>query len=125
MKFLSVFGGALVLATSATAQDNSTAETAETAETASLSSSSTAFKWVTKYWQGSNYLCKCAPGDWCWPNSLQWRLLNASVGGNLRVNIPIGAPCHNNFQGPLGNVNTYNAAQCANISANFGDEQFQ
>ncbi|KAK5656752.1 hypothetical protein OQA88_4300 [Cercophora sp. LCS_1] len=80
---------------------------------------------VYKYWQGKAYSCKCFPGDWCWPNSFSWNALNGSVGGNLRVTVPIGASCYNQFQGPLGTVNTYNAAKCAEETANFADEQYQ
>jgi len=82
-------------------------------------------KWVYKRWEGSNYACKCYAGDSCWPNALQWKVLNHTVDGNLRVNIPIGAPCYNQFQGPLGTVNTYDAAKCAEVTANFANEQYQ
>ncbi|KAK4187028.1 hypothetical protein QBC35DRAFT_251403 [Podospora australis] len=82
-------------------------------------------QWVPRTWNGANYACKCHPGDYCWPKPIEWSNLNATVGGNLRVNIPIGAPCHNRFEGPLGTVNTYNAAQCAAVTAGFPDEQFQ
>jgi hypothetical protein len=115
-------GGALLLASSSMAQDEASNSTLSEAR---LGSSVNPFNWVVKFWNGARYTCKCAPGDWCWPNSFQWQSLNRTVGGNLRVNIPIGAPCYNTFQGPLGNINTYDAAQCANVTANFGDEQFQ
>jgi len=39
--------------------------------------------------------------------------------------VPIGAPCYNTFQGPLGTVNTYDAAKCADLTANFANEQYQ
>ncbi|KAK1757129.1 hypothetical protein QBC47DRAFT_320599 [Echria macrotheca] len=81
--------------------------------------------WVKRTWQGSNYQCKCAPGDYCWPGEWKWQLLNLTVGGNLRVSIPPAASCYNTFQGPLGNLNTYDAAKCAEVTANFADEQYQ
>ncbi len=74
---------------------------------------------------GSNYACKCYPGDSCWPNNGQWQKLNNTVGGNLRVNVPPGAPCYNTFKGPLGDVKTYNKAECDRVTANWFDEQFQ
>lgn len=100
--------GALLLAQDAAAQD-------------SFSSP----KWVLRRQSGSDYACKCYPGDACWPDDAKWRKLNTTVGGNLRVNIPPGAPCYNSFQGPLGTVNTYNAAECEKVTANWNNEQFQ
>ncbi|KAK0635968.1 hypothetical protein B0T17DRAFT_587300 [Bombardia bombarda] len=82
-------------------------------------------KWTYRKWNGSNYACKCYAGDACWPNTSQWSQLNSTVGGNLRVTTPPGAPCYNTFQGPLGNVSTYNAAQCTSVTAGFPSEQFQ
>ncbi|KAL2020586.1 hypothetical protein VTK56DRAFT_8174 [Thermocarpiscus australiensis] len=73
----------------------------------------------------SKYACKCYPGDSCWPSATTWQKLNSTVGGNLRVNLPPGVPCYNTFQGLLGNVSTYNAAECAKVTANWNDEQFQ
>ncbi|KAL2168717.1 hypothetical protein VTG60DRAFT_6888 [Thermothelomyces hinnuleus] len=82
-------------------------------------------KWVLRHAGDSDYACKCYPGDNCWPNKGQWQKLNNTVGGNLRVNIPPGAPCYNTFQGLLGDVQTYNAAECQEVTENWGDEQFQ
>ncbi|KAK0720182.1 hypothetical protein B0H67DRAFT_483633 [Lasiosphaeris hirsuta] len=82
-------------------------------------------KWVSKKWQGTNYACKCFPGDSCWPSTRDWQTFNNTVGGTLHVNTPPAAACYNTFTGPLGNINAYNAAQCANITTNFPDEQFQ
>lgn len=80
---------------------------------------------VYKYWKGKSYSCKCYPGDWCWPSQFAWNALNWTVGGNLRINVPIGASCYNKFTGPLGTRNTYDAAKCAEVTANFVDEQYQ
>ncbi|AEO63034.1 uncharacterized protein THITE_2039882 [Thermothielavioides terrestris NRRL 8126] len=82
-------------------------------------------KWVLRRESGTNYACKCYPGDTCWPDSGQWQKLNATVGGNLQVDIPPGAPCYNTFKGPLGDVQTYNADECATVTANWTSEQFQ
>lgn len=82
-------------------------------------------KWVRKSWNGTNYDCKCFPGDSCWPTAQEWQTLNTTVGGNLVVSTPPAASCYNTFQGPLGNINTYDAAKCADVTANFASEQFQ
>ncbi|KAK4222682.1 hypothetical protein QBC38DRAFT_489280 [Podospora fimiseda] len=82
-------------------------------------------KGTTRQWNGNTYACKCFPGDSCWPSNLEWNILNATVGGNLRVNLPPAASCYNTFQGPLGNISTYDASKCAMVTSNFGDEQFQ
>jgi hypothetical protein len=84
-----------------------------------------ASKWAMRRDGGSNYACKCYPGDACWPNSAEFQKLNSTVGGNLQINIPPGAPCYNTFEGPLGTVNTYDAAACAKVTASWADEQFQ
>ncbi|KAL2257011.1 hypothetical protein VTK26DRAFT_779 [Humicola hyalothermophila] len=82
-------------------------------------------KWVFRQEGGSKYACKCYPGDPCWPSPGHWRKLNETVGGNLHVNIPPGAPCYNTFKGPLGDVNTYDAQRCEEVTAGWNDEQFQ
>lgn len=81
--------------------------------------------WTYRKWNGANYACKCHPGDPCWPSTLQWNSLNATVGGNLQVSIPPAASCYNTFQGLLGNISTYNAAQCGDVQANYTSEQWQ
>lgn len=81
--------------------------------------------WVMRRGTGAQYACKCYPGDSCWPNHGQFQKLNNTVGGNLRVNIPPGAPCYKTFKGPLGDVRTYNKPECDRVTANFADEQFQ
>ncbi|KAH8890145.1 FAD-binding domain-containing protein [Thozetella sp. PMI_491] len=70
------------------------------------------------------YGCKCYFGDSCWPSPVAWQTLNTTVGGNLIVDIPPGAPCHQVFEGPLGNITTYDAAKCAAVTANFSNEQW-
>lgn len=82
-------------------------------------------RWVMRREGSSNYECKCYPGDDCWPDEGQWKTLNSTVDGNLQVNIPPGAPCYNTFQGPLGDVETYNEAECEKVTSNWPNEQFQ
>ncbi|KAK4167921.1 hypothetical protein QBC43DRAFT_285235 [Cladorrhinum sp. PSN259] len=109
MRSTSIFG--LVASTLLLAQD--------------IGVSATYTKLNTRQWNGNTYQCKCFPGDSCWPSNSKWNSLNATVGGNLQVNLPPAAPCYNTFQGPLGNINTYDAQKCATVTSNFGDEQFQ
>ncbi|KAK3680909.1 hypothetical protein B0T22DRAFT_474350 [Podospora appendiculata] len=78
----------------------------------------------TTYVDGVKYGCKCYFGDDCWPAASAWQRLNQTVDGSLSVNMPPGAACHNTFAGPFGTVNTYNAAACADITANFADESW-
>ncbi|KAK4238283.1 hypothetical protein C8A03DRAFT_43975 [Achaetomium macrosporum] len=109
----SLLCGVLLLAQGATAQDP--------VSVAGFRSS----RWVLSRDGGSKYACKCYPGDYCWPNNGQWQKLNKTVGGNLQVFLPPGAPCYNTFKGPLGDAQTYNADKCATVTANWNNEQFQ
>ena len=45
-------------------------------------------------WNGEEYACKCYLGDDCWPSESVWGELNSTVDGNLLVNVPPGAVCH-------------------------------
>ncbi|KAK4450485.1 hypothetical protein QBC34DRAFT_437309 [Podospora aff. communis PSN243] len=74
---------------------------------------------------GTRYACKCYPGDACWPKPKDWTKLNKTVDGNLATAIPPGAPCHNTFNGLLGSLPTYNAAECADVTASWTREQWQ
>jgi len=76
-------------------------------------------------WNGTKYGCKCYPGDDCWPTRGDWGELNKTVDGNLAVIAPPGAVCHESFKGLLGTSRTYDAAKCAEVTANFGNEQWQ
>lgn len=82
-------------------------------------------KWTEKVVNNTKYQCKCAPGDECWPDANQWQKLNQTVAGSLRVNLPPAVSCYNTFQGPLGNLSTYDAAKCADVTAGFTSEQYQ
>ncbi|KAL2192505.1 hypothetical protein P885DRAFT_72919 [Corynascus similis CBS 632.67] len=74
--------------------------------------------------RGVNVGCKCYPGESCWPSKTKWDNFNRTVDGRLRVHIPPGAACHNTFDGPLGTVNTYDAAKCAEATDNWANEQW-
>lgn len=74
--------------------------------------------------RGISFGCKCYPGEWCWPSTSRWNALNATVDGRLLIHIPLGAPCYNTFDGPLGAVNTYDAAKCAEATQNFENESW-
>lgn len=69
---------------------------------------------------GRRYACKCYPGDRCWPTPQKWKALNDTVGGTLKQVIPNWAVCYNTFEGKP----TYNAATCAQATANFTLEQW-
>jgi hypothetical protein len=75
-------------------------------------------------WEGRKYGCKCYPGDKCWPENSEWKKLNNDVDGNLVVHVPPEAACHNTFESPLGSVETYDAEKCAEVTANWADEQW-
>ncbi|KAH8664719.1 hypothetical protein BX600DRAFT_381863 [Xylariales sp. PMI_506] len=79
---------------------------------------------VPTTWNDTQYDCKCYHGDDCWPSQSKWQTLNSTVNGNLFVDVPPGAVCHNTFQGPLGTLATFDAAECANVTANFFLEQW-
>jgi hypothetical protein len=69
---------------------------------------------------GHRYKCKCYPGDTCYPSSTEWAKLNATVDGNLLAALPPTAPCYNSVDG----IPTYNATACADVEANFHNEQW-
>ncbi|PKS07232.1 hypothetical protein jhhlp_005834 [Lomentospora prolificans] len=79
---------------------------------------------VPREWEGKQYGCKCYVGDDCWPKANEWKRLNSTVDGNLLVHVPPEAACHNTFDGPLGTLNTFDAAQCAEVTANYAAEQW-
>ncbi|KAI7774542.1 hypothetical protein LA080_008240 [Diaporthe eres] len=89
-----------------------------------LLSSGTVAALVPTTWNGRSYDCKCYVGDECWPKADEWTALNATLNGNLAVHIPPGAVCHNTYQGPLGNISTYNDAACSSVSVNFQSAQW-
>ena len=66
------------------------------------------------------YKCKCYPGDSCYPSSTEWAKLNATVDGNLLAALPPTAPCYKS----VDDIPTYDAAACADVRANFTNEQW-
>ncbi|KAI1819121.1 FAD/FMN-containing isoamyl alcohol oxidase MreA [Xylaria intraflava] len=52
--------------------------------------------------------CRSIPGDKSWPSVDAWNALNQTVGGRLVATVPIGAPCHESYNG----IPTYSESQC-------------
>ncbi|KAF2003285.1 FAD-binding domain-containing protein [Amniculicola lignicola CBS 123094] len=82
---------------------------------------------VASAWSGEvkkvgrvTYQCKCYSDNSCWPKAPAWAALNTTVDGALKVAVPPGAACHKK----LGELSTYNEAECANVQANWVNEQF-
>ncbi|KAK7612538.1 hypothetical protein IWX49DRAFT_585211 [Phyllosticta citricarpa] len=57
----------------------------------------------------------CLPGESCWPSNDQWRALNTSLGGQLRITEPMASSC---FEGS----SNYDAKQCAWVQSRYGDD---
>lgn len=51
-------------------------------------------------------VCRCFPGDSCWPSASTWEAFNASVDGKLIATVPLASPCHDS------GFATYNAEVC-------------
>ena len=71
-------------------------------------------------YNGHEYKCKCYPGDSCYPSPTEWAKLNTTVDGNLLAALPPTAPCYKSVDG----IPTYDAAACADVRANFANEQW-
>lgn len=69
---------------------------------------------------GQEYSCKCYPRDSCYPAANEWEKLNSTVGGCLQVALPPAAPCYASVAG----VSTFDANKCADVQANFTNEQW-
>ncbi|EON95608.1 putative fad binding domain protein [Phaeoacremonium minimum UCRPA7] len=65
-----------------------------------------------------NSLCKVLPGDKDWPSTIQWLLLDLLTGGALEKGVPSAAVCYKDWP-------QYNAAQCADITANWTSPKYQ
>jgi hypothetical protein len=65
--------------------------------------------------------CKTMPGDLFWPGNLGWAIFDLAVGGRLIKPKPAGRVCHNSFYGE----NTYDAAACSQMQANWYDPNWQ
>jgi hypothetical protein len=81
---------------------------------------------VAAKWKGeviksgkATYQCKCYSDNNCWPAQGQWRALNNSVDGTLQIARPPASVCYNK----VGELSTYDAAKCAEITAKWTDEQ--
>lgn len=55
----------------------------------------------------STSICRCFPGDACWPTSAEWDVFNTTVGGRLVATVPIASVCH------YDNFTAYDAEACA------------
>ncbi|KAF2276086.1 FAD-binding domain-containing protein [Westerdykella ornata] len=85
-----------------------------------------AARWIgeTRKENGVTYQCKCYSDNACWPIANAWSKLNTTVGGALRLALPPGAPCYRSVSGVPAAGSTYDAAECANVQANFNSEQW-
>ncbi len=54
----------------------------------------------------SNAICKCIPGDRCWPSAKTWADFNTTIGGKLVTPTQLAVVCHNP---------SYDEAACAYI----------
>lgn len=95
----------------------------------SLLSAATCVKGAAVSWNGEireengvEYQCKCYSDNACWPLAAEWTLLNTTVDGNLKTALPPGAVCHNSV-GSISSA-TYNQAACAEVQANWVNEQW-
>lgn len=68
------------------------------------------------------YHCKCYPDNPCWRTSAEWDALNKTVEGTLQIAVPPGAACHRSFQNST--VGIYSEAACAEVQANWPNEQW-
>ena len=65
----------------------------------------------------SKPMCKVIPGDRLWPSKKAWSILNLFVHGQLVKPAPIGSVCYPG--------SAYNAALCANITAEWANSDTQ
>jgi hypothetical protein len=81
-------------------------------------------RWIgeVKKVNGVDYQCKCYSDNSCWPTSVDWEKLNKTVSGVLQLAIPPGAVCHEKFDNSTASV--YDAAKCADVQANWLNEQW-
>lgn len=54
----------------------------------------------------SESLCRCIPGDSCWPSVEKWDALNETIGGRLIATVPLATVCHDP---------NYDQAQCSSM----------
>lgn len=65
-----------------------------------------------------NSLCKVLPGDKDWPSTIQWLLLDLLTGGALVKGVPSAAVCYPDWP-------QYDAAKCADVTANWTSPKYQ
>jgi hypothetical protein len=53
----------------------------------------------------------CTPGQHCWPLDSEWSSFNQSIGGNLKLTVPLAAPCYSNSSSP----------ECRRVAKSYGD----
>jgi hypothetical protein len=83
-------------------------------------------RWIgeTKKINGVTYQCKCYSDNACWPQNTEWDIFNKTLGGALHLAIPPGAVCHKEFGNGNSSLNVFNAKACAEVQANWGNEQW-
>lgn len=64
-------------------------------------------------------VCRCFPGDSCWPSASAWQAFNASVYGRLVATVPLASPCHNST------FAAYNANTCKALQDQWLEPQIQ
>lgn len=57
----------------------------------------------------SRSVCRCFPGEKCWPTSAEWDLFNKTINGRLVATVPIGSTCHDDSFAP------YDAEHCRQL----------
>ncbi|KAM0419046.1 hypothetical protein ACHAPT_011985 [Fusarium lateritium] len=58
--------------------------------------------------------CKTFPGEATWPGDVSWRVLNLVTRGTVIKNIPIAAPCYNDF-------GVYDKTRCSEVTEQWGN----
>jgi len=61
--------------------------------------------------------CKCVQGEDCWPSSLEWKLFDRVVGGNLIKTEPLAQSC---YPGPHKDHD-----ECSYVNSMWTDQDFQ
>lgn len=62
--------------------------------------------------------CKAAQGTSAWPSKIVWGVFDLLLGGALNTITPLASVCYKNSP-----YNNYDAAKCATVSANWGEEE--
>lgn len=70
-------------------------------------------------YNGSRSHCRSIPGDADWPSVADWATLNATVGGSLIANVPIGAVCRHSYKLGDDTITTYDEEACDALRDNW------